>query len=161
METDRPEEAWATLQAITLPAVHDMDRSFYWWTIMVALANTVVQLDQPEWAELLRALMAPYREHNSTVGQALFMGAASHHLGVLACSLQEWDEAVDYLEPALDRHRAMGAQPFVALTSKAYASALAGRDRPGDRKRARELQEAAACTARDLQLRALALRDVS
>jgi tetratricopeptide (TPR) repeat protein len=161
VETGHPEKAFATLRAIDPGTVKDLDHNFYWWTVVVALANTVGVLGSPEWAEILQSMMIPYRDHNSTVGQALFLGTASHHLGVLACSLRQWDEALDYLDQALERHQAMGARPFVALTNKAYASALCGRDGPGDRERARELHEAAGRTASELHLKALALRDQS
>jgi hypothetical protein len=161
VETGRHDQASATLQAVDLATVGAMDRSFYWWTIVVALANTVAQLEEPEWAALLQRLMSPYRGYNSTIGQALFLGAASHHLGVLASTLQQWDAAVDYLHEALERHQAMGARPFVALTSRAYASALCGRDGPGDRERAQRLEEAAARTAAELHLKALAVRDLT
>ncbi len=161
VESGHPKQASETLDAIGLSTVRDMDQNFYWWTVVVALANTATALGDTDWTELLASMMAPYRDHNSTVGQSLFLGAASHHLGVMMCSLRRWDQALEYLDQALERHENMGARPFVALTTRAYATALCGRDGPGDRERARDLRHAAARTATELHLRALALRDPS
>jgi tetratricopeptide (TPR) repeat protein len=157
-ETGHLEEAAATLKAINLATVRDMDQNFYWWTVVVALANTVTVLGDTDWAELLASMMAPYRDHNSTVGQALFLGTASHHLGALACSLRQWDEALDYLDQALERHQAMCARPFVALTQQARASALFGRGGPRDADHAWQAREEAVSITTELGLGAAALR---
>jgi tetratricopeptide (TPR) repeat protein len=157
-ETGQPERAADALEAIGPEAVRDMDRNFYWWTVVVALANSVAALKQPEWASLLYGLMVPYRDHNSTTGQALFLGAASHHVGVLACTLHRWDEAIDHLEHALERHQEMGARPFVALTKQAYASALRGRNGTGDTDLANQALGDALALAAELELGPVVLR---
>ena len=52
----------------------------------------------------------------------------------------------------------MGARPYAALTERALADALRHRNRPGDRDRAEELEEAALATAAALGLQAVERR---
>jgi DNA-binding SARP family transcriptional activator/tetratricopeptide (TPR) repeat protein len=149
-ESGQPDRARGILAAIPPTRLQETDRNFDWWIVIVALANTVVRLNAPEWVGTLQQLMLPYAGRNATVGQASFLGAVSHHLGVLASLSEQWDDAIRHLDAALDRHRSMRARPFIGLTQRAYASALLGRRAPGDRDRAQVLQQEALLTTREM-----------
>jgi tetratricopeptide (TPR) repeat protein len=157
-ETGQLDRARSELEAISPAGLEAVDRNFDWWTVLVAVTTTVSLTGLTEWAESVLALMLPYEERNATVGEAAFLGSASHHLGVLSAVLGRWDEAATYFAAALERHRAMNAVPFVALSEQAYADVLLARAAPGDVARARELTEGAMRAARELDLRAAQLR---
>ena len=84
------------------------------------------------------------------LGYAAYLGAVDHHLGTLAAVLGRTDDAVEHLGAALERHRAIEARPWVALSAAWLANVLAERDGPGDAERGPRR-----CTA---EARALAAR---
>jgi tetratricopeptide (TPR) repeat protein len=157
-ETGQLDLARSALEAISLAGLQRLDRNFDWWNVLVAVTNTTSLVGLTEWAEFAHTLLLPYEERNATIGQAAFLGAASHHLGVLSAVLERWDDAVGYFDAALERHRAMNAGPFVVMTQRAYSDALFARARPGDRGLARELAAEAVRTAPQMGLKAAALR---
>jgi hypothetical protein len=151
-ESGQPDRARGILTAIPPARLKDADRNFDWWTTTVAISNTVVRLNAREWVPTLQQMMLPYSDRNATVGQASFFGAVSHHLGVLAALLEQWDDAARHLDAALTRHQSMGARPFVCLTQQSYAAVLLRRNAPGDQDHSRRLQQEAMATARELDL---------
>ena len=96
-----------------------------WWAALAACANAARILEDMDLAGVVRQALMPYAERNAVLGQVAFYGAVSHHLGVLAGVMGDDDDAVAHLEHALRRHEAMGAAPFVALTSAELAPVLA------------------------------------
>jgi hypothetical protein len=114
-------------------------RSFMWWPTMVALAVSA-SCGHGGWAAAVHGKLLPYSGRVGVAGHALVVGAVDHHLGTLALALGRPGEAVDRLEAALLAHRALDAPPFVALTARWLAQALAGRARAGDRERAAVLE---------------------
>jgi tetratricopeptide (TPR) repeat protein len=157
-ETGQLDQARSALEAISIEGLQRLDRNFDWWDVLVAVTNASSLTGQTEWAECVRTLMLPYEDRNATIGQAAFLGAVSHHLGVLSAVLERWEDAVGYFDAALERHRAMNARPFVALTQRAYADVLFARAGSGDQALARELAEEATWTASEMGLKAAALR---
>jgi len=65
------------------------------------------------------------------------------------------ETAADELEAGLERHRALGARPFVALSARWLANVLAERDAPGDADRALLLQAESVALEEDLGLASL------
>jgi class 3 adenylate cyclase/tetratricopeptide (TPR) repeat protein len=157
-ETGDLESARRVLDSITPTGAAAMDRNYTWWGNIVGFAHAASALGDEEWASALVDLARPYAGHNCTLGLLSFNGAVAHHLGVLLGVMTRWDEAVHYLETALQRHEAMGARPYTALTQQALATALHRRNDPGDRRRAEETGEVALATAEDLGLRAVRSR---
>jgi len=104
--------------------------------------------------------VSPYAGRNCTAGQTAFYGAVDHYLGVLCATVGNVENAIGHFESALDRHVAMGAEPFVAMTQAALADQLAQRRERGDRARDAELRSAATATATRLGLTALLVRPV-
>ncbi|MDP9341647.1 MAG: AAA family ATPase [Actinomycetota bacterium] len=146
------------LDAVSPEVAAAMDHNFLWWGTIVPFTHATALIGDREWAEVLYELARPYARSNCTIGLSSFNGAVAHYLGVLANVLGRWDEALAHLELALDRHVAMSAPAYVALTRQAMGDALVGRDEPGDRERAAELHTAALRTAEDLGLGAIRAR---
>jgi hypothetical protein len=85
-------------------------------------------------------------------------GAASRLLGILATARRSWDVAEEHFLEAQALHARMGARPWEARTSVAFAEMLLARRRRGDKARARELLADAAVTADALGMPVVAAR---
>jgi tetratricopeptide (TPR) repeat protein len=157
-ETGQLDRARDHLSRFDVSELRPEDRRYNWWTLLTSLANATDRLRDEHWASELYTVMLPYRERNCTAGQTAFFGATSHYLGVLSAVGGRWDDAVEHLTTALERHRHMQARPFVALTEMALFDALTARGAPNDRRQARELRKQAMVTVRDLNLRGIEQR---
>ncbi|AEH10387.1 MULTISPECIES: AAA family ATPase [Protofrankia] len=135
-----------------------LDENYSWWATIVAFIQAATAVGEQEWAGRLYDLVLPFARHNATLGLAGFLGAVTHHLGVLAGTLGRWDAACAHFEAALERHQTMGSVPFVALTQTEYALVLTARGCDGDRERAEGLRAAALRTAAELDLKAIRTR---
>ncbi len=112
------------------------DHGYLWLPTVVAAAGAASATGNAGWAEAAHAALAPYRGRNCVMGYASFLGAADHHLGTLDVALGRADAAVDELEAALERHRSLGARPFMAVSARWLANALDERDKADDCDRA-------------------------
>jgi hypothetical protein len=112
------------------------DHGYLWLPTVVAAAGAAAATGDAGWAEAAHAALMPYRGRNCVMGYASFLGAVDHHLGTLDAVLGRSDAAVDELESALERHRSLGARPFVAVSARWLANTLAERNRGDDRDRA-------------------------
>jgi hypothetical protein len=138
-----PERAVALLPGVPPEQyLDDLRHDFMWWPSVIALRITVTDpaTVQPDWAAALFDRLTAYRGHNVVVGYAGFFGSVDHHLGVLALALDRIEEAVDLLGSGIDQHRALGAEPFRAYSSRWLEMALRRRDRDGDGERADRLR---------------------
>jgi DNA-binding SARP family transcriptional activator len=118
--------ARSILAGLTPEMVAAEDRNFHWWFMMAGLSHASCNLGDERWAEALYEMIAPFAAHNCRVGQATFLGCAPYYLGSLALVAGRPKQAVDHLDQALVRHRAMHAAPFVELTKQALARAELG-----------------------------------
>jgi len=162
--------AWFHAEAGELDEAHELLRTprlvermaerrwYLFWGEAVGYGTTAALLGDVEQARQIRDLIAPYREHSAVLGVAAFLGAVPHHCGVLNGVLGEWDDAVADLEVGLERHRAMSARPWVALSQIELARVLVARDGPGDAARAAKLAAEATATADELGLGAVRTR---
>ncbi|HEV2894193.1 MAG TPA: hypothetical protein VG411_10585, partial [Actinomycetota bacterium] len=104
-------------------------------TGLVALVGACAQLGDGAAAGRLSALLEPWAGHHLAAGQT-YLGAADHHLGILAATAGRWEDSFGHLRAAQAAHERLGARPWQALTAQALAGMLRGRDRPGDQARA-------------------------
>jgi DNA-binding CsgD family transcriptional regulator len=115
-------------------------------------------------AAILFELLRPYAARNVTMHMGVgCYGAAARYLGLLAATLERWDDADRYFEQAVALNGRMGARPWVARTRYDHALALlarAAQTRPGEqlRPRALELLRRAGADAEELGLGRLAER---
>jgi DNA-binding SARP family transcriptional activator len=113
---------------------------------LVALVGACAQLGDGAAAGRLSALLAPWAGHHLAAGQ-VYLGAAGHHLGILAATAGRWEDSLGYLRAALAAHERLGARPWQALTAQAVAGALRGRDQPGDQDLAAAMDATANASA--------------
>jgi DNA-binding SARP family transcriptional activator/tetratricopeptide (TPR) repeat protein len=107
-------------------------------TALVAAVGACARLGDARLAARLSERLAPWSGRHLAAGQ-LYLGAADHHLGILAATAGRWEESLGHLRAALAASERLGARPWRALSTQAYAAALRGRDGPGDRGRAAAL----------------------
>src|SRR5262249_49616563 len=107
-------------------------------------------------AVTLYSMLLPYAHLNVVIGAAVVCcGAVSRYLGLLAATLERWDDAQRHFEHALTMNATLGARPFLAHTQYQYAVMLLSRDQPGDSTKPATLLKDALATARELGMRAL------
>jgi DNA-binding CsgD family transcriptional regulator len=104
----------------------------------------------------LYQLLLPYDGRAVIVGgQVACYGAASRYLGLLAATMEHWQNAEEHFEDALAMNTRMGARPWLAHTQYDYATMLSARNQAGDAEQAAGLLQDALLTARELGMRAL------
>jgi DNA-binding SARP family transcriptional activator len=114
---------------------------------LVAVTGACAQLGDARRAGRLWRLLAPWSGHHLAAGH-VYLGAADHHLGILAATAGRWEDGLAHLQAAAAAHERLGARPWQALTAQAQAGALRGRGGgPGDRARAAAMDTAAAAAA--------------
>jgi DNA-binding SARP family transcriptional activator len=113
---------------------------------LVAVTGACAQLGDARRAGRLWRLLAPWSGHHLAAGH-VYLGAADHHLGILAATAGRWEDGLAHLQAAAGAHEGLGARPWQALTAQAQAGALRGRDGPGDRAQAGAMAAAAAAAA--------------
>jgi hypothetical protein len=132
-----------------------------WWATVVGIIVAVERLgDQPR-AATLYDLLTPYSERICTLGQAALYGATAYFLGLLAITLERWDEAVTHLGEAIARHEAVRSPPLIALAQSALGTALEARGRPEDGPEAKRLRQQATMLATTLGMGPLERRSLS
>ena len=131
------------------------DRGYLWRPTVVGAAAAASLTGHRGWASAAHEALRPDAGRNAVMGYASFLGAVDHHLGTLDAALGRPDAAADELEAGLERHRALGARPFVALSARWLANVLTERDAPGDADRALLLHAESVALEEELGLASL------
>jgi hypothetical protein len=152
LDTPGGDGAEAELDRVLGFALGRLDHTFYgmgWAVLVVLLATAAVRLARRDAAAALYDLLLPYAGLNvQNCGAVGFHGSYSHHLGVLATGLGQWDAAEEHLADAAAVHQRMGAGAYLARTRLEWALMLLGRRGRGDVERAGELLGHALTAAR-------------
>ena len=127
-----------------------------WLFGMSLLVETCALLTDSDSAAVLYGLLVPWSAFNAADHPEGIRGSVSRYLGMLAATLERWDDAAGHFEDALAMNERMGARPWLAHTQHDYARMLLARDGPGDRERAQELLDQALATYRDLGMESYA-----
>ena len=142
-EMNHRREAAIIFDYITSNGLESIPRNNSWYAIMVLLSEVCVYLDDPERAEVLYNLMAPYAERNALLDVHVCYGPMARHLGALAVVRSRFDQAQLHFEAAIEISRRMGARLWLAHSLFDYASILLHRGDGNDRARALEYLDAA------------------
>jgi hypothetical protein len=143
----------AGLPGIDIDRIPGPNRGFY----LAAVAEVAYQLDDADAARSVRDELTPYADRFIVAAGAVGCGGAvSWLLGLCALTLDQPDEAVEWLRQAVASNRRIGAAPFVARAQAELAIALRRRDRPGDWEEAWQLLAEAAGAAAELGMAGLA-----
>ncbi len=126
------------------------------WPITIALLSEVCwHLDDQVAAPKLYDLLVPFANRNVIVGAlAHFYGSTSRFLGLLATTLERWDEAEKHFNEALEMHAEL-SPPWLGWTQFQYADMLLRRDSSGDREKALALLSQALDIAERLSMKSL------
>ena len=131
------------------------DAGYNWLMAVVGAAVSASTVGDVPWAQAAHDALSPYSGRNCVMGYVAYLGAVDHHLGTLDTVIGRHDDAVARLDAALDRHRTVGARPWVALSAAWAANAAAERGGRGDADRAAALRAEAAAIATELGMRSL------
>jgi tetratricopeptide (TPR) repeat protein len=155
-ELGRMAEARAEFETLAMHDFADLPRDTMWMGTLSYLADVCNFLKDCGRAETLYKILLPFAGRNVVMGSgAVCHGALSRYLGALATTLERWDEAARHFEAALAMNARMDTCVWLAHTQAQYATMLLARRKPGDRKKASALLDAALATARELGMRAL------
>jgi len=155
-EVGRKAEAQSEFECLAANDFTALPRDMNWLIGVALLAETCAFLEDSRAAVTLYELLLPYARRNIVVGPGIAcFGSAAYYLGLLATTLERWEEAQEHFEAALQRHMQMGAQSFVAHTQYDYARMLLARNQPGDQGKAQEFLVQALTTAQELGMKGL------
>ena len=118
-----------------------------WLVSMSLLAETATTLGDVEVAARLYRRLLPYRERVTIAIATVSTGAVARYLGLLAATIERWDDAVRHFEEALEMNERINARSWLAHTQEDFARTLASR---GERDRALELTDLALKAYRSL-----------
>jgi hypothetical protein len=129
----------------------DLPRDGAWVVSTCLLAQVCAYLKDSCRAGALYEILLPFAGRNIVIGSAAaFYGPVARHLGLLATTMLQWDEAAGHFEGSLASCQRMGARPFEAYTQHEYGAMLLARGREEDRARAKQMFNRARATAREL-----------
>jgi DNA-binding SARP family transcriptional activator/tetratricopeptide (TPR) repeat protein len=144
----RPAEAKAILDDLSEDDFAALPFEMEWLFGASLLAETSATLGDVGSASVLYRLLAPWAALTAADMVEGIRGSVSRYLGLLATTLESWEEAAARFEDALATNERMGFRPWLARTQEDFARMLRLRAEPGDEARADEL-EAAALAAYD------------
>jgi DNA-binding SARP family transcriptional activator len=126
-----------------------LTRDYLWLVGSASLARACARLGDVEAAEELHSLLLPHRDQ-MVIAQTVWLGPVAHDLGLLASTLERYDEADSHFAHAADAQERIGAQAGLVHTQLEWARMLRRRARLEDTVRARTLLEAALAGAREV-----------
>jgi class 3 adenylate cyclase/tetratricopeptide (TPR) repeat protein len=157
-ELDEPAKAAAAFDELAASGFVDMRLDSTWLAGITNAAAVCAYLGDTGRALVLSDLLAPYAEQMPVAGLGMAGGSVSHYLGLLAATLDRYDEAEAHFRAAVEMHTRIEAPTWLARTELEWARLLLRRDGPGDRDRARQLLGESLSTARRLDLATVARR---
>jgi DNA-binding SARP family transcriptional activator len=158
-EIGRDAECRAELDRLAESDFAVLPRDGNWLTGMAYAARACARLGDRERAALLYEQLLPCAPLNVVIGLGIhYPGSVELFLGLLATTMERWDEAERHFEAARTMHERMSSPPLGAHTDHEHARMLLTRGRPEDRRRAGELLKRAAATAASLGMTRLSER---
>ncbi len=134
------DEARAEFEILAKDDFAIFPRDGNWPISMALLAETCAAIGDKERAEYLYKQMLPAGDKCILVGAVVDCYGATHRLlGLLATTLEHWDDAERHFEDALEMNTRMGAGRMLGWTYLQYADMLHRRDASGDRENALSL----------------------
>jgi class 3 adenylate cyclase/tetratricopeptide (TPR) repeat protein len=155
-------EARSAFDSLAAGRFASVARDSTWANCLGMLAEVCCFVGDAASAEVLYGLLSPYAHCNIIAAPLVgCYGVAARHLGMLAATMGNWNDAEGYFEHAIEANSRQGGVPWVAHARYQYAAMLRARGRPADGGRIVALLFDAAATARELGMNALAERIAS
>jgi tetratricopeptide (TPR) repeat protein len=118
---------------------------------LMLLSEVAVGLEDSLRASQLYDLLKPNASRLLICGlYSACFGATGLWLGMLAATIQRWDDAVEHFEAAIETNGRIGARPFLARSQHEYARMLIERNDASDKEKAKALLTEATATYREL-----------
>lgn len=159
VEIGAHDEARAEFDRLAHDDFAALPRDVSWLNAMAMLAEVCHSLNDPVRAAVLYRLLAPYEQCNVVAPPLVIcFGCTARQLGLLATTLGEWDTAATHFSLSITLDEQAGGIPWSAHARHAWADMLVRRGNPDDQSDVLSLNEAAARTAAQLGMTALADR---
>ena len=138
-ERGRVEAARREFERLAARGLENVPRNEVWNVAIAMLSLACAWLNDRERAPALYEQFLPGADHYVVIGFGVaFLGSVSQYLGMLAATMNRWDEATRHFDHAIEQNLRVGALPWVAHTRYEYARALSLRSGSSHRGRARE-----------------------
>jgi hypothetical protein len=121
-----------------------------WLVSLTLLAEAATLLGDSQKASTLFRLLQPWGHRVAVSYPEISTGSVARYLGLLATTLERWENAERSFGIALAMNEQIHAKSWVARTQHDYARMLRERGLPRDAERADELQRAARETANEI-----------
>ncbi len=155
-ELDRREDARMEFETVAQDDFGIFPRDGNWPIALALLAETCCYLGDVRRAELLYQELLPHARLCILVGPVIdCYGSTSRLLGMLAATMEHWQDAERHFEDALEMNGRMGSGRWFSWTQYHYAAMLARRDGTGDREKAIQLVNEALGTTKRLGMKVL------
>lgn len=153
LEMGREDEARAAFERL---AADDFGQIEMGWTYLstISIATTLAHRfrDQARAAVLYERLR-PYAARNIVIAHCILVsGSVSTTLGILATTLERFDDAERHFQDAIAFERRTGGRPSLARAQYAYAEMLVARGRPEDMRTLNAVLDAASSTFAQLEM---------
>jgi len=157
-ELGREREARAALDAMLARDLAHEHLDAEWLFTISLLAGPCALLVDRNAAARVYALLLPYERLYAHAPVESVFGAVARSLGVLATTMERYDDAERHLAVAIEVEQAMRARPWLAHARHDLATMLLARGVDGDSEQAHALLEEVATTYTDLGMSAWATR---
>jgi class 3 adenylate cyclase/tetratricopeptide (TPR) repeat protein len=151
-ELNQADEAREALRPVSASGFARLARDTIWLRAVTESAAACARIGEAGWAADLHGLLSPYGDLFPTACLGTATGSVAYYLGLLASTLERFDEAEERFSAAEVIHVRIGAPTWLARTRLEWARMLLARRQPGDDERARDLLGQALATARELGL---------
>jgi eukaryotic-like serine/threonine-protein kinase len=143
------------LDGLLNKGLDDIPRDLNFYCGLSLLANVAAYLEDVSCAKLLYDLLLPHAHRLVMASGTATLGSTSLFLGVLANTLERWNDAEKHFQDALGMNTRIGAPLWIAHTAVEYAEMLLARDGSGDRAKAAEMLALSRPIAANLDLQSL------
>lgn len=154
-ETDRVGESRAMFEDLVSTDAVNLPFDNEWLYGASVLAEVCFLVSDQRRAPILYDALLPYREHLAVAPGELIAGSVAHPLGLLASTMEKWDQAEEHFKLALDVNQRIQARLWHTEAACDYARLLLSQGGPGRAEEAAAVASDALDTARELGLSAL------
>ncbi len=150
-EVDDVEQARQEFERFAVDEFASLPPDWNWLENVATLGEIAHLFDDIERAAVLYEFLIHYKTYNAVMIFSWdFIGAVAYYLGLLATTLERWDDAKEHFQFALERHEYMQLPPYIANTQHQHAAMLVKRGDAEDISRARELNQQALAAALEM-----------
>ena len=153
-QLNRDDEARSMFEELAKEDFSRVPLDVYWLRTITDTAAVCSHLRDAARSTVLFDLLAPYADQ-LIVAIRLVTGTVTHYLGILATTMERFEEAETCFTEAQATHARIDAPAWLSRTRLEWTRMLVARSHPGDIDRARDLVRQVIANARDLSLTSL------